>query len=90
MCDVGQHEGLAGVAYLKRLDTKLVPTYLGASLELGNAWRSSDAIGLDNTIMAGSLFLGADTLLGPVYLAYGHAEGGHQAVYLFLGSPWRF
>jgi len=87
---VGQHEGLAGVAYLKRLGTKLVPTYLGASLELGNAWRSSDDIGLDNTIMAGSLFVGADTLLGPVYLAYGHAEGGHQAVYLFLGTPWRF
>lgn len=86
----GQHAGLAGIAYLKRLGTKLVTTYLGASLELGNAWQNSNDIAFDNTFLAGSLFFGADTVLGPVYLAYGHAEGGHQALYLFLGTPWRF
>jgi hypothetical protein len=27
-------------------------------------------------MLAGSVFLGLDTVLGPVYLAYGHAEQG--------------
>jgi hypothetical protein len=26
-----------------------------------------------------------DTILGPVYLSYGHAEQGHDSVYLYLG-----
>ncbi len=85
----GQHAGLAGIAYLNRLGTKLVPTYFGVSLELGNAWRVSEDIAFNDTLLAGSLFLGADTILGSVYLAYGRAEGGQHAVYLFLGTPWR-
>jgi hypothetical protein len=34
---------------------------------------------------AGSVFLGVDTVLGPVYLAYGHAEQGNDSIYLYLG-----
>ena len=32
--------------------------------------------------------LGADTYLGPLYLAYGQAEGGHSALYLYLGHKF--
>lgn len=85
----GQHEGLLRLAYLRNLGTGLVPTYLGASLEWGGAWQNRSDIGLDTTRLAGSLFVGADTFLGPIYGAYGHAEGGEQALYLFLGNPWR-
>jgi NTE family protein len=42
----------------------------------------------DDVIVAGSIFLGLDTFLGPVYLAYGHAEGGHDSVYFFLGQTF--
>jgi NTE family protein len=85
----GQHEGLLRLSYLRSLGTKLVPTYLGASLEWGGAWQNREAVGLDRTLFAGSVFLGADTFLGPLYGAYGHAEGGENALYLFLGKPWR-
>ena len=44
----------------------------------------SDA-SLDNTIVAGSLFLGVDTPIGPLYLAYGRAETDDQSVYIYLG-----
>ena len=33
-------------------------------------------------------FVGAETLLGPVYVGYGYAEGGHQSLYVFLGRSF--
>ena len=36
----------------------------------------------------GSLFIGADTPLGPLYLGYGHAEDGNSSWYFFLGRPF--
>jgi NTE family protein len=61
--------------------------YLGASLEaaeIGNRVNGPDPSGL---IPSGSVFVGADTAVGPLYLAFGLAEGGRYAVYLFLGRP---
>jgi NTE family protein len=84
----GQQEGLVRLAYLRDLGTRLVATYLGASLEWGGVWQGTNDIGFDGTILAGSLFVGADTPLGPVYAAYGRAEGGESAIYFFLGKPW--
>jgi NTE family protein len=84
----GPYAGLARAIYLRNLGTGLVTTYAGASLELGNTWQEREEIGLDDTRVAGSLFLGADTILGPVYLGYGQADGGNAAIYLYLGQPW--
>ena len=65
-----------------------VPVYIGASLEAGNVWNDRSDMGFDDLIVAGSVFTGADTPLGPVYLAYGHAEGGNDSIYLFLGQTF--
>lgn len=65
-----------------------VPTYLGMSLEAGNVWRTRSAASFGNTQKDASLFLGLDTLLGPVYLASGFDDHGHQAFYLFLGRTF--
>lgn len=62
--------------------------YVGGSLELGNAWQDSSDVSLGNTITAGSLFIGADTFIGPVYFAGGLAEGGNSALYLYVGRPF--
>jgi NTE family protein len=59
--------------------------YLGASLEAGNTWATGSDVSLSNLKTAGSLFLGAETALGPVYVAYGLGERGHSAVYFQLG-----
>jgi NTE family protein len=37
-------------------------------------------------IPAGSVFFGLDSLLGPLYLGFGYAEGGRQSLYLYLGK----
>jgi NTE family protein len=65
-----------------------VPTYLGASLEAGNVWQSRTEAGFGNTQKDASVFLGMDTLLGPLYLAMGFDEHGNQAFYLFLGRTF--
>lgn len=59
--------------------------FLGGSLEFGNVWATRHEI--RELKHAASIFLGADTALGPFYLAYGRGTGGATAVYLFLGRP---
>jgi NTE family protein len=84
----GQHAGLLRGAYMYDFDTGFVDTYVGATAELGGVWRNRDNISLESSIFAGSLFVGVDTVVGPVFLGYGHAEGGNNGIYLFLGKPW--
>ncbi len=62
-----------------------MPTYIGASFEVGNVWDNKDDISFDSTITAGSVYLGLDTFVGPLYFAYGQAEGGRSSLYVFLG-----
>jgi NTE family protein len=61
--------------------------YVGCSFETGNAWMTSSDVRWDNLRYAGSLYLGADTLLGPFYFGWGRASGGFHSFYLALGLP---
>ncbi|MFY8119691.1 MAG: patatin-like phospholipase family protein, partial [Roseateles sp.] len=74
------------VGYYRRLTEKPLLTrglFIGGSLEAGNAWNSRrDARGSDLR-HAMSLFIGADTGVGPLYLGLGHAPEGGTAFYLF-------
>ncbi|MCS6948612.1 MAG: hypothetical protein NZM12_13455, partial [Steroidobacteraceae bacterium] len=74
--------GRAGPGFLD------VPTYLGLSLELGNVWDRRRDISFGSARRDGSLFLGLDTLLGPVYLGAGFDDQGRNAFYLFLGRTF--
>jgi len=65
-----------------------MPVYIGASLEMGNA------VGIDQPLSgnllhtAGSVYLGVDSILGPIYLAAGWGEGGRNQFYFFLGQTF--
>ena len=65
-----------------------VPVYLGTSLEMGNVWNARRDLSFDTAKTNGSLFLGLDTLLGPVYFATGFDDEGGSAYYLFLGRTF--
>ena len=65
-----------------------LPAYAGISLEAGNTWQDRGEARLSSLKRDASLFLGADTILGPVYLATGFNEGGETAFYLFLGRTF--
>jgi len=60
--------------------------YLGGSLEAGNTWQDPVGASLSDLRLGGSVFAGFDTLLGPVFLAYGKAEGASGTFYLFVGQ----
>jgi NTE family protein len=63
--------------------------FLGGSLEATRATLGVDVDGNAELRPSASLFVGADTFLGPVYLGWGRAfgaQGGNQ-IYLLLGSP---
>jgi NTE family protein len=65
-----------------------VPAYAGVSLELGNVWSQRRDINLSSARRDAALFFGADTYIGPTYLAAGYDEDGNTAFYLFLGRSF--
>lgn len=86
----GPHAGLARLVYYRRSGQIKgsfdVPLYLGASLEAGNVWQTQSDISASSALLHGSLFLGLDTLVGPVFLAAGYGEGGNTNLYLSIGT----
>lgn len=62
-----------------------LPFYLGVSAEAGNVWSQESEIDLDDLILAGSLYLGTNTRMGPIALGYGFNEENEKSVYFYLG-----
>ncbi len=61
-----------------------LPIYVGGSLEAGNVWSLRSDISLGSLRTAASVFVAADTPIGPVWFAYGQS-GSTGSVYLVLG-----
>jgi NTE family protein len=64
------------------------PAYIGMSFEAGNTWSRRGDINWGSAHKDVSLFLGFDTLLGPLYVGSGYDESGNSAFYLFLGRTF--
>ncbi|MCU0970717.1 MAG: hypothetical protein MUF57_02710, partial [Gammaproteobacteria bacterium] len=69
-------------------DIQLLPAYLGASLETGGVWQDRDDFGKD-LIVAGSVFLGLDSPIGPFYIGGGVTDEGEFSGFLLLGRALR-
>lgn len=88
----GQLLGVARLGYYQRI--RSLPAafgrglYLGGWVESGNLWADRDQIKLDDLRHAVTAIIGADTILGPMYLAYGLAEKDRGSVYLSLGTQF--
>ncbi|XVJ70947.1 MAG: patatin [Rhizobacter sp.] len=92
--DQGQLEGntvlFGRVMYYRRLSSATVLTrgsFLGSSLELGNAWETQGQTELSNLRHGGSIFYSADTGIGPFYLGLTYSDRRKLGVYLFIGRP---
>lgn len=84
---VEQQAGIVSAIYYRRFrSTPFMSWYVGGSLEYGGVWRETRDI-FSEGITAGSIFLGADTPIGPVYLGYGHAEQGLNTLFFYFGRP---
>jgi NTE family protein len=61
--------------------------FIGATLEAGNAWAQRDAMRLTGLRTGMSLFIGADTGLGPLFFGITYAPQGSAGLALFIGRP---
>ena len=88
----GKHAGLAHLFGYRRVASPAVfawefPVYVGGLFEIGNAWEERHDIEKDLLISAGP-FIGVDTPLGPLYIAYAYGEGGENQAYVYLGRSF--
>jgi len=89
----GDYRGMGRLLYYRRLGERPMsildtPVYVGASIEMGNVWQSRNEVSLGNSLIAGSVFVVLDSVIGPLYVAYGVAEGDRRSAYLFLGQTF--
>ncbi len=86
---IGQHAASARLSVWRHMagqrDILLgMPVFLGVSLEAGNTWdRRQDMY--EKLRYGGSVFMGVDSPIGPLFVAYGQAEAGRNSFYLYLG-----
>jgi NTE family protein len=72
-----------------------LPSLLGSGVYLGLSAEAGRMDGLytqggasSGNLYSGSVFVGAETFLGPAYLGVGMGGGGNTAAYFLLGVPW--
>ncbi|MDH5325545.1 MAG: patatin-like phospholipase family protein [Gammaproteobacteria bacterium] len=91
---MGRYTGIARILYTGdyiNWPTLIdIPLYFGMSVEAGNAWNDSSEIDVGTLVLAGSLFVGVDTPIGPLYLAQGFSRHSETKSYLFLGHNLSF
>lgn len=59
----------------------------GATLEAGQAWASRRSLSLSGLRTGGSVYVGADTGIGPMYVGLTWAPEGEAGLALFIGRP---
>lgn len=87
---VGSHLAFGRLTYYQRQPwaTGVArAVFLGGSIEAGNAWQNREDVSLRKLRWGTSLFIGADTAMGPLYLGLVSAPKGYTGLYLFLGRP---
>lgn len=86
----GSYLGVASFGYRYRV--KQLPSQLGRAVyaltryDVGNVW--DDDVDTGDLRHGAAVGLGADTVLGPVYLMYGRADGGYDRFYFSIGTAF--
>jgi NTE family protein len=77
------------LVYYRKLSKAVLTegVYAGASLEVGRIGGQLVPGNPTGMLTSGSVFLAADTPLGPFYIGYGMGEDDNRALYFFLGRP---
>lgn len=89
----GQNYNLARLVYFRRLSSNSyaplgMPLYLGTSLEYGRVYNKGEDAFDTGYISAGSIMIGADTFLGPLFFGLGASQEGGRALYMKLGQTF--
>jgi NTE family protein len=89
----GPHVTLAGLTYFRRIAESSNPlfnwpVYIGSSIEAGNIWNDLDDFRVDDLTLAGSLFLGVESPLGPIFLGGGYNSDDRASLFLLIGNAF--
>ena len=85
----GRQAVLANLALYRRLnEVEFLPAYAGLTLEAGNVWNFRSEVAVDDLRYSASMFIGAESPIGPLYFAIGHSDSGDTAVYFYVGHPF--
>lgn len=89
----GRYSLFGGLRYIYRVvdndfGALRAPLYLGGSLEQGGVWDKGEDISIESSFTGGSVYVGIESFLGPIFLGYGIAEGGNNMFYLQLGTTF--
>lgn len=89
----GRYSLFGGLRYIYRVvdndfGALRAPLYLGGSLEQGGVWDKGEDISIESSYTGGSVYVGIESFLGPIFLGYGIAEGGNNMFYLQLGTTF--
>lgn len=87
----GNHGGTIAAVYYRRIAggpgyLAQTPIYIGGAMEVGNVWERRSDISLGDLRWSSSLFVGADTPIGPIYLGTGIGSGGQVSAFLYVGQ----
>jgi NTE family protein len=83
---LGENFGMVFGGYrYKLLEGSIFPGYLGGTIEYGNVYQDYSDLFSDG-ILNGSVYLGIDSIIGPMYLGMGFAEGGRRVPFFSIGS----
>jgi NTE family protein len=86
----GNHFVFGRLGYYRRLAAEPVISralFAGATLEAARVWDHANSLRESQTKWGMSLYVGADTLAGPVYFGLVHAPRQTTGLYLFVGRP---
>lgn len=85
----GSQVGLLRLGYHAHLTDMMLTRglFIGGSVEVGNAWQRPQDFWHGGKKTGFSLYLGADTAMGPVYTAISHSPGVGPTLMLFVGRP---
>ena len=90
----GNNIAFTSLIYRYRLSEKdffgsfSVPLYIGMSGETGATWYGNGAFSRDKLLHSGSVYMAADTILGPFYLGFGTTEFDYYSIYISLGKSF--
>jgi len=83
----GQNFAQVGAVFRRDfIDLGLMEVSAGVGVDFGNVFQSRSDMSFDNALLGGSVFLGADTFLGPVFIGYGLAETSDGTFYVSIGN----
>ncbi|MGB1257031.1 MAG: patatin-like phospholipase family protein [Thiolinea sp.] len=87
---LGNHMVSTALIYMYELydSPGLAQFYVGGTLEAGNAWERLDDVDADDVLFSASVFLGADTPLGPAFIGVAQTESYNMQPFLYLGQSF--